>query len=90
MEGAFLMLLTLLSIRRLARLPKELISTPYIIFAVIYTLVFIYAFSTIGNFGLLVRQRVQVYPLFFALLALPRPPRAASSDIRTKRHSLTR
>jgi hypothetical protein len=44
-----------------------------VVFAVIYTLVFVYAFSTIGNFGILVRQRVQVYPLFFVLLALPKP-----------------
>ena len=42
-------------------------------FALIYTLVFVYAFSTIGNFGILVRQRVQVYPLFLVLLALPKP-----------------
>ena len=72
-EGAFLILLSLRSFRRLARIPKELISTPYIVFAVIYTLAFIYAFSTIGNFGILVRERVQVYPLFVALLCLPKP-----------------
>jgi hypothetical protein len=89
LEGGFLMLLTLLSIKRLARVPKEMITTPFIMFALIYTLVFIYAFSTIGNFGILVRQRVQVYPLFFALLALPRPPRDRNAA-RTKRRSFAR
>jgi hypothetical protein len=73
LEGAFLMLMTVLSVKRLRGIPKELIRTPYVVFALIYTLVFVYAFSTIGNFGILVRQRVQVYPLFFVLLALPKP-----------------
>jgi hypothetical protein len=72
-EGVFLMLLTLASLKRLRGLGKEMIKTPYVIFALIYALVFVYAFSTIGNFGILVRQRVQVYPLFFVLLALPKP-----------------
>ena len=74
-EGVFLILLTLFSIRRLMKVPKEMVSTPYIMFALVYTLVFVWAFSSIGNFGILVRQRVQVYPLFLVLLALPKPPR---------------
>jgi hypothetical protein len=41
-------------------------------FCVIYTCSFVWAFSTISNFGILVRERVQVYPLLFVLLALPK------------------
>ena len=70
-EGVFLMLLCLRSLRRLRRIPSEMVSTPYVMFALVYVLVFVFAFSTIGNFGILVRQRVQVYPLFFVMLAIP-------------------
>jgi hypothetical protein len=89
LEGAFVMLVAIFSRRRITKVLKEMMSTPYIVFAVIYTLVFIYAFSTIGNFGILVRQRVQVYPLFFVILALPKPPRV-SDDAPAKRRSLAR
>jgi hypothetical protein len=88
-EGAFLMLVGLRSLRRLRGIPRELIKTPYVMFALIYVLVFVYAFSTIGNFGILVRQRVQVYPLFFVLLALPRPTRELTPT-RTARRSYAR
>ena len=32
---------------------------------------FVIAFSSIGNFGIMTRQRTQVLPLFLVLLALP-------------------
>jgi hypothetical protein len=88
-EGAFLMIVCLRSLRRLRRIPAEMIQTPYVLFALVYVLVFVYAFSTIGNFGILVRQRVQVYPLFFVLLAIPAMARKRE-DSRTKRRSYAR
>jgi hypothetical protein len=42
-----------------------------------YTLLFILAFSGFGNFGILARQRSQLFPLVLVALALPyvrRPP----------------
>lgn len=45
-------------------------SWPMIAVAVIYILLFVVAFSRFGNFGLLARQRVQVLPFLFMLLAL--------------------
>jgi hypothetical protein len=36
-----------------------------------YTGLFIIAFSSVSNFGLLARQRVQLMPLFLVLLSLP-------------------
>jgi hypothetical protein len=71
-EGAFLMLMMLLALGRLRGLLGEMLRTPYVMFAVIYTCTFVWAFSTIANFGILVRERVQVYPLLFVLLALPK------------------
>lgn len=50
-------------------------SWPMVAVAVIYTLLFIVAFSRFGNFGLLVRQRVQVLPFLFVLVSLA-PPRS--------------
>ena len=90
LEATFLLLLALLSLKRLRQIPRELAQTPYIVFALVYTLVFVFAFSTIGNFGILVRQRVQVYPMFFVLLALPRPVRAPKKGARPVRRSYAR
>jgi hypothetical protein len=38
-------------------------------------LAFIFAFGTIGNFGILARERSQVMPYIFVLLALPKAAR---------------
>jgi hypothetical protein len=70
-EGTLLIALLALSWRRLARLPKLLLSTPYVAFSAAMVLVFCYAFSVIGNFGILARQRAQLLPFLFVFLALP-------------------
>lgn len=46
--------------------------TPYLLFAIVFLALFVYAFSSFGNFGLLARQRVQALPFLLALLAFPR------------------
>jgi hypothetical protein len=71
-EGMFLLALTVLGLRRVARVPREAIRTGYVAFCLVYTLAFVYAFSAIGNFGILTRQRVQVLPFFLVLLCLPK------------------
>ena len=48
---------------------------------------FAYAFAAIANFGILARERVQVLPMFFVLLAVPparRTGRAATSRRRPR------
>lgn len=47
---------------------------PYVLFALIFTVAFIVVFSSIANFGILARERVQVLPLL--LVAFSIPPRA--------------
>lgn len=64
--------LCFLGLRRLVRLPLETLRRPYVAFAVVYTCAFIYAFSSIVNFGILARQRAQLLPLVFVLLCIPR------------------
>lgn len=70
LEGIVLIGLTVAARRRLARLPRALRESPYVIFAVLYTLLFIFAFSNFSNFGILARERVQMLPLFLVLLAI--------------------
>ena len=69
----FLALLALIALswRRLRQLPRALLRMPYVTFAATYVVVFVYAFSVIGNFGILARQRTQMLPFLFVLLALP-------------------
>ena len=70
-EGTLLLILGAASISRLLRLPKYIFQVPYVAYAVTYTIMFVIAFSSIGNFGILTRQRTQVLPLVVVLLALP-------------------
>ena len=79
LEGLGLLVLCAASWRRLVRLPLEVVRRPYVALAVVYSFAFIYAFSSIVNFGILVRQRCQLLPLLFVVLCLPRPSRQAES-----------
>ncbi|WP_457032931.1 hypothetical protein [Kitasatospora sp. P5_F3] len=58
---------------RMRQLPRLFLRRSYIAFALVYTLLFCWAFSTINNLGILSRERVQVLPLVLVLLAVPRP-----------------
>ncbi len=44
---------------------------PYVVFCLLYSGMFIVAFSSFANFGLLARERVQLYPLFLVLISIP-------------------
>ncbi|QNN52165.1 hypothetical protein [Nocardioides mesophilus] len=70
-EGAVLMLLTLRAVPTLRGLPRRLRRQPYLLMCLVYTLLFVYAFSNFSNFGILTRQRVQVLPFVLVFLALP-------------------
>jgi hypothetical protein len=70
-EGLLLMGLGILSWKRLRAIPQLIRTTPYIAFSIGYVLVFVYAFSSFSNFGILARQRVQALPFLLVLLAIP-------------------
>ncbi len=70
-EGLLLVGLCLISLRRLRSIPEMIRTTPYLAFSIGYVLVFVYAFSSFSNFGILARQRVQALPLLLVPLALP-------------------
>jgi hypothetical protein len=79
LEGLGLLALVVVSLRRLVRLPLEVLRRPYVAFALVYTFAFIYAFSSLGNFGILARQRSQLLPVLFVVLCIPK--RAASTQL---------
>jgi hypothetical protein len=41
----------------------------FLMFSVLYALMFIYIFSAITNFGIIARQRVQIFPYLFVWIA---------------------
>lgn len=71
-ETVILLLLCCVSLRRLARVPKEVFRSPYVAFTLAYTFAFIYAFSSLGNFGILARERSMLLPALFVALCVPR------------------
>lgn len=70
-EGLLLMGLFLVSWRRVWTGVKAMWHNPYVRFALVYSLIFIVAYTAIGNFGILARQRVQMFPFVLILLAMP-------------------
>ena len=56
---------SLLSVRKHLR-------SPYIAMCLVYSIMFIYIFASLGNVGLLVRERTLLFPMLFVLLSLPR------------------
>jgi hypothetical protein len=71
LEGMVLLVLTCLSVRRLAAIPREMFRTAYVALALTYTLLFVYAFASVGNFGNIARQRVQLFPMALVLICVP-------------------
>jgi hypothetical protein len=80
LEGLALLAVCVLSTRRLFRLPVELLRRPYVAFALVYTFAFIYAFSSIVNFGILARERCQLLPVLFVVLCIPRTVATRETD----------
>lgn len=70
-ETMFLFLLSAASWRRLRRLPRLVVTTNYLAFSAAFVLVFVFAFSSVSNFGILARQRAQALPLLLVLLCIP-------------------
>ncbi len=70
-EGTLLLGMFMWNAQRVARVPKFLITRPYVGYVVVYSLAFTFAFSAVSNFGILARQRTQLFPFVVVLLAIP-------------------
>jgi hypothetical protein len=76
-EGSFLILLTVVRIRWVLAALRSIRRQPFVVLAIGYLVVSIVALSTIANFGILTRQRTLLFPLYFVLITIPPPVRAA-------------
>ena len=72
LETTALFALFVASWRNLKQLPHWLFRRPYLLFCLLYVGVFAFAWSSIGNLGILARQRVLMWPFAFIFVALPR------------------
>jgi hypothetical protein len=76
LEGVFLLLLSLVRLPWAMAALRSWRRQPYVVFALAYVGMFVVAFSTVANFGLLARQRVQLLPMYLVLFSIP-PPKEA-------------
>jgi len=66
-ESTILLAMTLIALPRIVRNIRMVRMYPYLAFSLFFTGGFVIAFSSIGNAGILSRQRVQVIPFFLVL-----------------------
>ena len=81
LEGVFLVLLLLVRWRDLVRVPRLAWQRAGIAFGLTYVILFIVAFSNIGNAGILARQRTQVMPFLLIAVCAGGARRAPVSDV---------
>ena len=84
LESSLLLCLTLARRRAIWHAVRHLRRWPYVAFILVYSGLFVVAFSSIANFGILARERTQLLPFFLVLLAVPASrPRPASTPAAT-------
>jgi hypothetical protein len=79
-EGTILIGLIALWRRNIGDAVRATARVPYLRFAGIYTLAFAFAWSSIGNLGIIVRQRVQVLPLLLLFLCVANAPQLRGGE----------
>ena len=77
LDGLFMGALLVWGSRRLWRAVRQLGKEPYLGFVVVFIVMLVLALSTLGNFGLLARQRSTLLPFVLMLVAFA--PSAAPS-----------
>ena len=76
LESTLLLCLTISRRRSVWQAIRHPRRRPYVAFVAVYMTGFVFAFSTIANFGILARERTQLLPFFMVLLAIPARRRA--------------
>lgn len=82
LENTFLLALSLARFRWALTALRSIRRQPYVAFAFLYSGLFVLAFSSFANFGLLARERVQLFPLFLVLLSIPPPDKSKDTEDR--------
>ncbi len=72
-EGLLLALLIVLGRKRIRSIFRLGFRRPFIVFSGVFTIVFVVAFSFVGNFGILARQRTIMIPSVLVFLAGTQP-----------------
>jgi hypothetical protein len=80
LETTFMLVMLFRSRRRLRRIPAVLFKRPYVLFALGYSFLFTFAWSSFSNLGAIARQRVQVWPLFIIVFAIPASEHVGAAD----------
>ena len=83
-EGFVLLFLIATSWPRLKRLPRALLRERYVLYSFSAMVMFCFIFSYVANFGLLARQRTQIFPSLFVLLAFIPNPRKVEIEERAR------
>jgi hypothetical protein len=84
LESSLLLCLALARRRAIWHAVRHLRRWPYVAFILVYSGLFVVAFSSIANFGILARERTQLLPFFLVLLAVPASrPRPAPAPAAT-------
>ncbi len=71
LENTTIVVLLAVSWRRVLSALRAMLKHPYLITALVYSLVWILLFASIGNLGILARERTSLLPLLFVLLSWP-------------------
>jgi hypothetical protein len=70
-ENTLILLVVVSSFSRLRFLPRVCMQRPYVFTALIYSVIFVFAFAALGNLGLITRERTLLLPFLFIVLAFP-------------------
>jgi len=79
-EGLWLVMFSIWRLRWAIAALRTSRRQPYVALAGAYILLFVIAFSSMPNFGLLARQRVQLFPFFLVLLSIPYVKKKLAGD----------
>lgn len=74
-ENSFIIGLILVSLRQLRMVPRAAFARAYVMMCVVYSLIFVYTFASLGNLGLITRERTLLFPYLMVLLCIPRTPK---------------
>jgi hypothetical protein len=81
LEGTFLLLLCLARLPSIWRGLKSVRQQPYVAMAIVYGLIFIVAFSSFSNFGLLARERSQLLPFILVFLTFHKVKKPVEENV---------
>jgi hypothetical protein len=75
LENTVILGVIIASYRQLRILGRTAFARPYVMMCLVYSIGFIYAFASLGNLGLIYRERVMLLPFLMVLFAIPRTPK---------------